>query len=1380
MKENSLKIYFWEIVVIMIFLYCKSLNALTWPVSATGITSTHGEFRSLSRLHTGVDINSPGGSNVYACISGTAYRIGGADDPGGFGITIDYIYYYWHLEETTRVPNNSYVVEESSIIGKSSNTGPAGTPYHLHFRTGDWNPLIYFAYETAEENNGVFEGLYFKQSDTYTPISNNQTLRLTGGGEFIVRAHDESNIWCDVSFYQTDSRLYKNGSYITGEWWCFDYITGTNPTSPRGDEVYSVSNPASSYSPPKYYYRTGSWTPNDGNYTFTIYGYDMIWNSWQQQGIARLCLNQSINFIIDTTPPLFTVEYFYDSGFTQPLPTYIGDPVTKAGIIYLRITSNETLSSNPTFDIALLGLYDQSTSLVSGNAYRGSVNISSTYNDYAYITVTGSDLVGNTATDVYPTTGYRFIIDNTPPAIISFSITDASTWRSDWSSGYVNVHSDVLDNLTTVTQMKLINENGTTSDWTTFFSLRTWMLSAGNGNKTVYAQFKDTAGNISTTVSDTINCDWTKPEITPTSDPSDPQYKAQATSPVGKYSTSTTIPFDWREDFATDPESGIWDFYLEVTRDDGFIHFGANVGYVTSYNVSNCEHSRSYQARVRARNNAGLYSDWGAYSEWVKVDLTPPDKQFIDDGTYTNNNTQLSCSWVFSDLESCVTQYWYGIGTAQYPDSGWDSVAGMTFVSTNTSVTHTGLNLSDGTYYWTIKARNGAGLETISSSDGIIVDTVPPDAPIDLSANPSGWTNQTQFELCWTDPADLSGIKGAYYKLHSPPTSNTDYLGYSDGNPITVDISGLIEGENTLYVWLKDNAENTDYNNYSTVILRYDITAPEISNYSAPGLSPNGDGINEITRITFKVADILSDTLRTTLKIYNQSGNEINILLTDIQTLNPHIFSVLWDGRDNSGNIVPEGRYRVKITATDEATNSKVYEDDVVVDLSPPVVSNTSVSINPGGHTSPVDTFTTNDNSVDIIFALYDKFSSSVTVSFRYIRDDTTIATRQVAFGLVPDTTQTCTYKWDGKDDFGFYAGDGLHGLTLDASDLAGNRTEPMTLSDAFRIDFTPSYVQTIYTDRVIFYDAEQVGLFYEVTDTAAVEVNVLDGAGKTLNTYNLAVERYPEQLYSFVWDGKDSAGNYVSDGSYILQVKTTDDVGNESSRSVGVIKNYIPARISFPADDYAVVSGTVIIRGDALDPGTDNPRDFMWYKLWYSTFEVTEISDPKVPTVGIWYPVVVPAINQSPADPNFPDSNISYRAVTQDVLGCWMTGDLPAETVCTLLLVTEDKSGNVSYATRKVTIGVTAASESTPAVSITSPVENDTFTLNTETATLKVEYQVGSGGAGTGVSLEIFRLTNGNYAGLVRYESVTVPYSSEPPGHDLGLGRQGLQNTAC
>jgi hypothetical protein len=111
-------------------------------------------------------------------------------------------------------------------------------------------------------------------------------------------------------------------------------------------------------------------------------------------------------------------------------------------------------------------------------------------------------------------------------------------------------------------------------------------------------------------------------------------------------------------------------------------------------------------------------------------DTTPPaDVTLVNDGTSvsadidsTSLTTELSASWTPStDGESDISKYWYAIGTT----AGGTDTAEWTSTSngTVTSVTRSNLLLTTGVkYYFTVKAENGAGLESNpTSSDGQFV-----------------------------------------------------------------------------------------------------------------------------------------------------------------------------------------------------------------------------------------------------------------------------------------------------------------------------------------------------------------------------------------------------------------------------------------------------------------------------------------------------------------------------------------------------------------------------------------------------------------------------------------------------------------------------------
>ena len=93
---------------------------------------------------------------------------------------------------------------------------------------------------------------------------------------------------------------------------------------------------------------------------------------------------------------------------------------------------------------------------------------------------------------------------------------------------------------------------------------------------------------------------------------------------------------------------------------------------------------------------------------------------------------------------------------------------------------------------------------------------------------------------------------------------------------------------------------------------------------SSPVFSPNGDGVNDGVSIAFDVRD-LNRPRQIAVEIFDLSGRLLRQVLTS--TSSSHSFNdddaLRWDGRDDSGNLVPPGSYLLRVTAdTDQGVDS--------------------------------------------------------------------------------------------------------------------------------------------------------------------------------------------------------------------------------------------------------------------------------------------------------------------------------------------------------------------------------------------------------------------------------------------------------------------------
>jgi hypothetical protein len=99
-----------------------------------------------------------------------------------------------------------------------------------------------------------------------------------------------------------------------------------------------------------------------------------------------------------------------------------------------------------------------------------------------------------------------------------------------------------------------------------------------------------------------------------------------------------------------------------------------------------------------------------------------------------------------------------------------------------------------------------------------------------------------------------------------------------------------------------------------------------------PLFSPNGDGRRDRVRFSmlFKKAG------RVTLQIVNADGDVVRTLLNDREVRDYQgLGHVIWDGRDDDGRIVPDGRYKLRISLRDQG-RTIVFPTSIVKDGTPP------------------------------------------------------------------------------------------------------------------------------------------------------------------------------------------------------------------------------------------------------------------------------------------------------------------------------------------------------------------------------------------------------------------------------------------------------------
>ncbi|MCO6453643.1 MAG: fibronectin type III domain-containing protein [Caldilineales bacterium] len=137
-------------------------------------------------------------------------------------------------------------------------------------------------------------------------------------------------------------------------------------------------------------------------------------------------------------------------------------------------------------------------------------------------------------------------------------------------------------------------------------------------------------------------------------------------------------------------------------------------------------------------------------------------------------------------------------------------------------------------WLWPTDGAGNAAAPGDAVSVTLRLDMTPPGPPVTVpQVTPSGWqtSTTTTYTLSWTNPADLSGIAGACYKIGAQPQANHDGVCVSGDN--LTEITGIAPttpGKFHLFLWLEDQAGNINKDSRGVALdaVQWDPSAPSI------------------------------------------------------------------------------------------------------------------------------------------------------------------------------------------------------------------------------------------------------------------------------------------------------------------------------------------------------------------------------------------------------------------------------------------------------------------------------------------------------------------------------------------------------------------------
>ncbi|PIZ51728.1 hypothetical protein COY28_04830, partial [Candidatus Woesearchaeota archaeon CG_4_10_14_0_2_um_filter_57_5] len=502
-------------------------------------------------------------------------------------------------------------------------------------------------------------------------------------------------------------------------------------------------------------------------------------------GLESAASNEANTTITSASPRIQDIQVRYPGSQSKAKN---GDTVrvmatVTASVELANVTVNASGIASIT-DQGIFSAYDYGTlgdDVLGDDVYTASITLNGTSGTAnASVAITANDTASLTTTR-----NMTVLYDNIAPNVTVLVVSSGATGFSQTHENYtasrtVTVQANYTDDSGILT-CAFANEDGSFTAEESCTSAKDWLLSAGDGEKTVFVRVMDVAGN-NATANDTIILNQTGVglDVTPPSAPT--------VLDDGHYTNgNSSLHFTWSG--ASDHESDL--LHLPLTyryrlydTNGSWIHSswqdGQSAAAVTI--TTDLENGHNYTLAVQAINSVGLNSST-AWSDGIIVDIDPPFAPKLSSPTHptetnwTNANEPL---FLFnsSDATSSIAAYSYLLDQSALttPDLIPEQGSNITFAA-----------VDDGIYYFHVMARDNASNWGSASHYTIRVDTSAPSIP---QMNGSVFANTTNVTITWFASSDISGIAGYYLEVGSTSGGNDTFAADVDNvTSYNVDLS---------------------------------------------------------------------------------------------------------------------------------------------------------------------------------------------------------------------------------------------------------------------------------------------------------------------------------------------------------------------------------------------------------------------------------------------------------------------------------------------------------------------------------------------------------------------------------------------------------------
>ena len=458
----------------------------------------------------------------------------------------------------------------------------------------------------------------------------------------------------------------------------------------------------------------------------------------------------------------------------------------------------------------------------------------------------------------------------------------------------------------------------------------------------------------------------------------------------------------------------------------------------------------------------------------------------------------------------------------------------------------------DGTYTYHLEASDINGNKGTTPEYTVVVDTVAPEvtltqpsdkifgegAKLDFKVQQSG-----SKEDKWTGTfKDTAGKVVRTFTWTNASPAEFKWTGSDDAGMIVAD------GVYSYEIAAKDRAGNVSSPASITNII-YSAEKPTLDislsgpKYLSPGTDSKLSSIELLVQIPLPPANSGNKLTAWKVAVTGEDGTEFRAYGQGA-TGNPPT-SIVFDGRDGKGAVLPQGRYRAVVSAAymNGYEPEKVSSPEFIVDTVKPSAKIAAAEKEFGGAAKPVQT-------ISIAAASTPKLAEVTAWKGRIFNTaDPSKPVKEFDFGQdLPESVQ-----WNGSDSSGKLLPNGSYRFEVVAEDLAGNTG--VSSGDAFSFNTADAKVILSVSEQAFSPDGNGVKdsvtftpQLVDAGDLAEYVFQVNDSSGKAV----YSVKSAGKMPASFPWNGKTDGGTVAPEGKYTGQLQITTVSGSHAEAQTG------------------------------------------------------------------------------------------------------------------------------------------------------------------------------------------------------------------------------------